>query len=153
MFLFITNPPFPPHIPTLLLQMSYNNNAMKKKTTESAGVKLDTRSFLQWWFTANNVPVPTTTKATEAIAATPISTKTEFSYEVVAMAELEPSLPLSAPSSDLVSTSFGMKSEPMVPTGSPFARPSANVVGFMDYDPKTAASKNHRGRSSSWMKN
>ena len=134
--------------------MSYNNNPVKKTANDyanPAAVKLDTRSFLQWWFTANNVPVPSVTKASEAIVAAPISTdKTEFTYEVVAVAELEPSSSSSV-SSDLVATSFGMKSEASVPTATPFARPSANVVGFMDYDPKTAASKNHRGRSSSWM--
>ena len=71
-----------------------------------------------------------------------------FTYEVVGTADLEP----------LATSSFAMKSDvsddkTMTATANYLSSSTSKsgVAGFMDYDPKTAASKQHRGRQS-WLK-
>lgn len=117
---------------------------------DAGEVKIDTKSFLHWWF-SNNIPVRTSSSTSKVSAPRPQDREKEvpFTYEVVGTSDLEP----------LETSTFAMKSDvsddkAITSTANYLSSSSSSksgVAGFMDYDPKTAASKQHRGRQS-WLK-
>ena len=120
-------------------------------------VKMDTtstRSFLNWWFTNQPVRPVTAAAGATAVAASlggrekpPAVAETAsggFTFDVVAVADFG-SMGTTAP---MESTNKGPTTFTSL---SPRASLNNGVVGFMDIDPKSAASKNHRGRQT-WLK-
>ena len=109
---------------------------------------------MHWWF-SNNIPARTSSSTSQVSESIP--KEVPFTYEVVGTSEFEPletsSFAMKSDASDdkAIMSTANYKSSSLSSSSSSSSSSKSGVAGFMDYDPKTAASKQHRGRQT-WLK-
>jgi len=119
-----------------------------------AEIKMETRTFLNWWF--SNQPVrPAAAAVTAADVAEPLAAEPAnggFTFDVVAVADFDSGMTMldtTAPMETAAEAASHSKSNNNnnnkgAVTFASRASFNNGVVGFMDIDPKSAASKQHR---------